>query len=652
MRLPYEDYRQFDLSKPDKIFTGLDGWIHGLIGRFKRQGQSLKTLRQQAEKICEQGEQLCHLTDTELQQAMQQQAQLWRRGSTDVSLATSLPLVLETAFRVMGMRAYPEQVMGVLAVSEGQLIEMETGSGKSLTAALAAIPMGWSGAPCHLMTVNDYLAQRDAETFAPLYTFCGLEVGAVTGEMDEPARRVGYHCGVTYTTSKQLLADFLRDRLLMGEVRSGAQYSMRQGLGRGLGGKRVSEPVMRGLDQAILDEADSVLIDEAVSPLLIQAEREAEFLDATVETASQLSEQLELDKDYRLDITSRRVIFTDIGRDKLQGLAQVLPPLWRGGARREQLMGQAVSARAFYHQGEHYVIQDDKIVIVDEFTGRLMPSRSWGQGMHQAVEAKEGVPLSPAKEVKARLSFQRFFRLFRRLGGMTGTAEEAVTEFWRIYRLPVVVIPSHWPMTRSSFSACLTDSAEEKWQAIVQDVQDLHQTGRPVLVGTRSVQDSEKLAERLTAKGLRVDLLNALYHQEEAEIIAEAGLLGRITIATNMAGRGTDIKLAPEVIELGGLHVIVSEPHESSRVDRQLIGRCARQNDPGTYRIYISQDDPLLHRFLPKALKRLSPARLEWAAGIAQSRAEVASAKVRRNVLERDIQQSDNLLFASRIGEY
>lgn len=647
MRLPYEEYRQFDLPKPERVFTGLDGYIHGLIGRFQRGKGQIAQLRQQADKVCEDSLKLAELSDTELKARISQQADIQRRD-TDADLLNALPLVVEAAFRTTGMRAYPEQVMGALGVAGGFLIEMETGSGKSLTAAIAAVPMGWSGRPCHLITVNDYLAQRDAKEFAALYKYCGVDVGAVTGEMEEAERQAGYACGVTYTTSKQLLADFLRDRLIIGEVRSGAQYSMRASL---RGGQH-SAPVMRGLDQAILDEADSVLIDEAVSPLQIQAEREAEFLDETVKTAGVLSQQLEQGTDYKLDLSARQVVFTDQGRNRMRELASHLPPLWRARDRREQLMRQAISARAFYRRDEHYVIQDDKIVIVDEFTGRLMPQRNWGQGMHQAVEAKEGVPLSPAREVKARMSFQRFFRLFRRLGGMTGTAEEATGEFWRIYQLPVIPIPSHWPSTRTGLDACVCANAEEKWTAIEEEVFDVHRTGRPVLIGTRSIHDSELLAERLRSRKLKADLLNALYHEQEAEIVAEAGQVGRITIATNMAGRGTDIKLAAGVSELGGLHVIVSEPHESGRIDRQLIGRCARHDDPGSYRVYIAQDDPLLRRFLPKALQRFSAMSLQWGATVAQRRAEAVAAKVRRRVLERDTKQSDALLFASRIGEY
>jgi len=648
VRLPYADYHRLDLPRPERLHTGLDGFIHALGGRLQRGRRRAAPLAARAARIDALVEACAALSEAELSARLADHAATSRRRPDAEVTDAAWALVVEAARRSQGLRAYVEQIMGALGSAEGLVIEMETGSGKSLTAALAAVPLAWSGRPTHLLTVNDYLAERDAARFRPFFARCGLSVGVVTAEQEESVRRDNHHQDITYTTAKELLADFLRDRLLAGLVQSGARRQVRRTLGTLREGR---EAVLRGIDQVIIDEADSILIDEAVSPLQIQAERASELLGEVVPQATRLCDALSEGRDYTADARLRRITFTSAGRQRVAALTDTLPPFWQAPARREELLRQALSARAFFRRDEHYVIHEEKVVIVDESTGRMMPGRSWSHGMHQAVEAKEGVPLSPAREVRARLSYQRFFRLFRHVGGMTGTAREAAAELWRVYRLAVVPIPSHWPSRREVWPVRACADAESKWAAIEAEVLQLHAAGRPVLVGTRSVADSERLFARLQGRGLQVALLNARHHREEAAIIADAGETGRITIATNMAGRGTDIRLGPGVAQRGGLHVIMSEPYEAGRIDRQLIGRCARQGDPGSFRCFLAADDLLIRRYLPGFAGTLLAGRQALAARLAQRRAEAAAAKARVQVLAHDLKQDDALLFASRRGE-
>jgi preprotein translocase subunit SecA len=563
-----------------------------------------------------------------------------------------LALLREAARRECGLQPYPVQLAGALALHRGHLAEMATGEGKTLVAALAAALAGWSGRPCHVVTVNDYLAARDANWFRPLLTFAGLNVAAVTGDLDPRQRRAAYAHAVVYTTAKELLADYLRDRLALGESSFAERLALRLAV-RGAA-ERV---VQRGLDTAIVDEADSVLIDEAVTPLIISRQgQNAALRDACVE-AQRLSEQFERGTDYSIDRRYREVELRPAGKEKLRQLADRMPTLWRGEERRRELLEQALNAREFFERDRHYVVQDGKVTIVDEFTGRLMPQRTWRDGLHQAIEAREGLEVTHPTETLARMSFQRFFRQFRRLSGMTGTGLEAAGEFWHIYRLPVVRIPTHRPCVRVQWPDRTFATAEEKWQAIAVEIRRVHQTGRPVLVGTRSIEASEALARMLEAAGLSARVLNAVRHREEAAIIALAGNPGAITLATNMAGRGTDIRLAEGVAALGGLHVIATERHESSRIDRQLFGRAGRQGDAGSAQAFVSAEDEVLRRFLAAPVRALL-ARAAGAGGLAldsavrfsvrraQARAQAQAYRQRRAVLQQDQWLEEYLGFA------
>jgi preprotein translocase subunit SecA len=415
--------------------------------------------------------------------------------------------------------------------------------------------------------------------------------------------------------------------------------------------------VLRGLHTAIVDEADSILIDEAVTPLIISTTHKNEALREASRIAAELAGVLETEIDYRPNLRYKEIEITGLGRAKIAAATANLERVWNGLARRHELVRDALVAREFFHRDKQYIIEGDKVVIVDEFTGRPMPQRTWRQGMHQAIEAKEGVPITDPSETIARLSFQRFFRCFHRLAGMTGTAREASGEFWQTYRLPVVTIPLNRPCIRQHWDDRAFAKEDDKWEAIVEEIVRVHATGRPLLVGTRSVAASERLASMLNQRGLEFRLLNAVRLYEEAATIALAGERGHITIATNMAGRGTDIKLGVGVAGLGGLHVIATERHESGRVDRQLFGRSARQGDPGSAQAFVSAEDELLRRHLPSPLRdslhRILRQQLPGSAAIgrlafslAQNKAQSLAAKQRRSVLRTDTWLDEALSFA------
>lgn len=645
------EYRLADLAVPGKVTTGLDAFVDRAVGWVKRRRGVLTRLQEEAERIDALADTYRALSHAALTERLTE-SRLWFRrhghqAEADSRLAEALAAIREAADRKLGLRPFKVQLMGALALRRGLLAEMATGEGKTLTASLAAVIAGWTRRPCHIVTVNDYLAQRDAQWLHPLYDFCGVSVGFVTGAMGQLDRQHGYACDVTYTTSKEIVADFLRDRLRLGELHTPARRMIR----------RLLQPVvvarqglvMRGLHTAIIDEADSVLIDEAVTPLIISGVAGGDFDVEAYRAAWKLGSKLEAGIDYRVDARYREVEVLPAGQEKIEANLVSLPTLWRGPARRAELLKQALTARELYHLGRQYVVQEGKVVIVDEFTGRMMPMRRWRDGLHQMIEAKEGVEISPRDATLARLSFQRFFRFFRKLSGMTGTAQEAAGEFWHIYRLPVVRIPTNKPCIRQELPDRVFADAESKWTAIVHEIVRQHELGRPVLVGTRSIAASEKLAERLRELGLEYSLLNATRHSEEAAIIEHAGLAGRITIATNMAGRGTDIKLGPGVAASGGLCVLATERHESHRIDRQLYGRAARQGDPGTAQAFVSTEDELMRRFVPEFVQpwlRLAPRTAGFGFKYAQWSAQRMAFHQRRSVLKMDTWLTESLSFA------
>jgi preprotein translocase subunit SecA len=578
-----------------------------------------------------------------------------RERQTRDDLLRAFAVLREAAFRQLGERPYPVQVAGALAIEAGNIVEMATGEGKTLTATMPATIAGWRGRGCHVITVNDYLAKRDAEWMRKLYGFVGLSVAYIEQGMDPPARRAAYGADITYCTNKEVSADFLRDRLALGRLR-GLPGALLAKLAEG-GGSGTDRLVQRGLHVAIVDEADSVLIDEAVTPLIISGEAPNPEQVHAFQQAADIASALEAGKHYRIDHRYREVDLTSAGKEQLSTAAGGLGGVWAAARRREELITQALTAREFYTLGKQYVVDDGKVVIVDEFTGRLMPDREWRDGLHQAVAAKEKLEVQSPKDTYARISFQRFFRLYKKLSGMTGTAAEATREFWQIYHRPVVVIPTHRPCIRTHAPDRVFATEQAKWDAIVEEIRRIHSLGRPVLVGTRSVRASEHLSTMLSAQGLVHQVLNAVRHAEEAQIVAGAGQPGRITVATNMAGRGTDIKLGRGVAENGGLHVLATERHEAGRIDRQLYGRAGRQGDPGSAATVVSLEDELVRRYCPHLTRMLSKrfgdtkneissATTRRLFDMAQKRAQRLALRQRKGVLRTDDWLDEYLGFA------
>ena len=596
------------------------------------------------------------LAEARLKDQAHRMRDLFRRGRhTGGDVLSAVALVREVAARQLGERPFETQVAGALGLYAGCAVEMATGEGKTLAATMPAALVGWQGRGCHIITVNDYLAKRDAEWMGSIYRFCGLSVAYIDQQMEPADRREAYRADITYCTNKEVTADFLRDRLALGRIGGLSEALLArivEGSGRG-----TDRLVQRGLNHAIVDEADSVLIDEAVTPLIISGEAPNPEQVEAFTHAFELAEGLAPGRHYRFNERYRDVELTDAGRGELARLAEAFGGLWRGARRREEFVVQALTAARHYRRDKHYVVQDGKVVIVDEFTGRLMPDREWRDGLHQAVQAKEQLDVLPPKDTYARISFQRFFRMYRKLAGMTGTAAEAKAEFWQMYHLPVVVVPTHRPCIRQVARDRVFATQLAKWQAVVDEIRRLHATGRPILVGTRSVQASEHLSRILATEGLDHQVLNAVRHAEEAQIVAGAGQTGRITVATNMAGRGTDIRLGAGVAERGGLAVLATERHEAGRIDRQLFGRCARQGDPGSAQAFVSLADELVRRHAPHASawvrrrfghtdRDVSSALTRRVFNAAQRRAERLALRSRKGVLRTDDWLDEYLGFA------
>lgn len=568
-------------------------------------------------------------------------------GFTEPLAAEVFALVRAAAEQTIGLRHFDVQLVGGWALLNGMVAEMNTGEGKTLVATLAAATAALGGRAVHVITVNDYLAQRDAEWMRPVYAALGLTVGCVVHGVAPEERRAAYACDVTYCSNKEVAFDYLRDRLVLGG-RPRLIATRIDALG---GGARSGRLLLRGLQFAIVDEADSVLIDEARTPLILSAQVSQTQEEETYRQALVLARQLG-QPDF--ETRENEITLTPAGGERLETLARLLTGIWTGPRRREQLVRKALTALHLFERDRHYLVRDGKVVIVDAFTGRTMPDRSWEHGLHQLIEIKEDCEVTARRETLARISYQRFFRRYVHLCGMTGTAREVADELWSVYRRRVARIPTNRPVHRTRLPDEIYGPAERKWRAAVKTIEQLHLAGRPVLIGTRSVKTSEHLAAALQAAGLPYQLLNARQDQHEAQIIAGAGEPGRITVATNMAGRGTDIRLAPGVADRGGLHVITMELNDSARIDRQLFGRCARQGDPGSCQAILSIEDDLVATYLPWASARLAgragvPAWIgRFVFASAQRAAGRTYARARRELLELDDYLGDLLAFAGR----
>lgn len=566
----------------------------GLWARHRR--HTLAWLRDQAQRIDREiTPRLRSTSDAALDQDLSDCREAFvraRRRHDEAVLRRGLGLVREVARRATGEEAFIVQLMGALALYHGRIIEMLTGEGKTLTGSLAAPLLAWQHKHVHVLTVNDYLARRDAESRAHIYRRCLLTTGAIQQETDPRQRYDIYTRHIVYGTPKQITADWLRDQIRMGPGHTAWSGRQAMTLGELAGG---GGPMIPGLHAALVDEADAVLIDEGVTPLIIAQSRRADEMGEIYRRAAVIAQSLDEGPDYTIDHLRRKAELKPRGQFRSQKAFIALPePIWKARRRAEELVRSALVARHCYRRGHQYDVVDGRIVIVDEYTGRFLPDRNWEHGLHQSVEAKESVEVTADRETLARLSFQRFFRTYPFLCGMTGTAADATGEMKSVYQRPVTVIPTNRPIARVQWPTRFFRQSEARWAAVVQSVAEVHAQGRPVLVGTRSIQASELLHERLTARGLPHSVLNANFDKDEAEIIAQGGRAGAIIVATNMAGRGTDIKPEPEALRAGGLHVILTEMHTAKRIDRQFIGRAGRQGDPGSAQIFASLDDELI----------------------------------------------------------
>ena len=643
-------------QRKDRLGSKLDRWLGRGLGRL---GLWLSPLRRWglkifADKVVQEACALGDLDDDALRLRIAAlRGKLSSQGLTRDNVARCFALVCEVSQRTLQKRHYPVQLMGGYALLRGGLAEMATGEGKTLTATLPAITVALAGLPVHIVTVNEYLARRDAQTLAPLYGFFGLSVGWIEPEQDPAQRQLSYASNITYCVNKDLVFDYLRDRLAAPGDSAG-QRALRRFLdGHGGAGREL----LRGLFFAIVDEADSIFVDEARTPLIISSERGADAAQAQYPLALQIARQLPADC-YTLFERERNVRLTPAGQQAVEQAAQGLDGHWRFRKAREELIAQALAALHLYTPDKHYIVVDQKIQIVDEFTGRTMADRSWERGLHQLIEAKEALPTSNRRETIARITYQRFFRRYLQLAGMTGTGAEVAPELRSVLGLVTVRIPTHRPLLRKSLGERVFLTDELRWHCVVERISAIKATGRATLVGTRSVQASERLSGLLQQAGIAHSLLNARQDAQEAQIVGQAGQPGSVTVATNMAGRGTDILLHPDVCAAGGLHVILTEFHESRRIDRQLFGRAARQGDPGSHESLVALSDDLFvshAQWLGQSIR----ARFEGAdelpvwVGIllrvfAQGAAERLHARIRKRTLESEKFVDQSLAFSGQ----
>ncbi|MFD2180900.1 preprotein translocase subunit SecA [Rhodoplanes azumiensis] len=652
-RLPaLQPYPERRLPRPDRLTRAVEAVRSVIVPRLA--GMRTRRLRAVVAPAAAQAERLRMLGDDALRHEAlalrhRLRATMVPDRPPDTALtALAFALVREASGRILGMRHHDVQLVGAFAMVSGMIAEMDTGEGKTLTATLAAVTMALAGWPVHVVTVNDYLAKRDAETMMPLYGFFGLDVGVVVQGLAPEARRTAYACAVTYCTNKELAFDYLKDRLALGQARG----ALRLKLGPLGGDDRAGKLLLRGLHFAIVDEADSVFVDEARTPLILSRQASSAAEARLYEQAIALARDLAEGHDFVRHAAERRLELTAAGRARVAAIARGLGGDWRGRANREGLALQALTALLTIDRDEHYIVRDGKVQMVDEYTGRIMPDRFWTDGLHQMIEIKEGCAISGRRVTLARMTYQRFFRRYRRLSGMTGTGREIAGELWRVYGLPVARIPTHKPSRRVVLPDTVLITAEERWAAIAQECRRLVARGVPVLIGTRSVAASEVMSRHLATAGIDHVVLSAAQDAAEAEIVAQAGQPGRVTVATNIAGRGTDIKIAESVKAAGGLHVIMSERHDARRIDRQLAGRCARQGEAGLFRAILSLDDAILagsHLRWVRALARLGgPAARRIALRHAQKRAERLHARMRRDLLRNDESLDHALAFSGK----
>lgn len=636
-------------ERAERVENALDRWTRTRSGRlllrFRPFQRRLVGLAHAAGMLADE----CRsLDDVALVARMRAAA---RTAMHDDDLSPALALVREAASRGLGLVPFDTQLMGAATLMSGRLAEMQTGEGKTLTAALAASIAAAANVPVHVVTVNDYLARRDAEEMGPLYRFLGLTVGVIVSGLSLADRRRAYACNVTYCTNKELVFDYLKDRVAAGGRATRAQLHVRALLT----GNRQAEMLLRGLHFAIVDEADSIMIDEARTPLILAEKGPAVTAPETYRTALAIAGEMRSGTDYEILADRRQLHLLPAGKASLEERTADLDPVWHSRRAREHLVSQALRALHLFHRDQQYLVDaEEKVQIIDEYTGRVLDGRTWEQGLHQMIEVKEGCPLSEQNRTLARITYQRFFPRYLRLSGMTGTAREVTAELYSVYGLEVVAIPTNRPSRRVVRAPICVRDEQAKWRAVASEAGSIAARGAPVLIGTRSVEASERLSAVLDAAGIPHRVLNARQDAEEAAIVALAGEARRVTVATNMAGRGTDIRLGSGVADAGGLHVILTELHDSPRIDRQLVGRCARQGDPGEARAIMALDDELFQRnggWIRALLARFGSdsvggpllGMLRWRA---QRKTAAIQARERRDTLAQDRSMDTMLGFA------
>ena len=613
---------------------------------FRIDQRAFKKIKKKAVKVLDYEKEMKKLSDEELKAKTQYfKDQIQNNGKTvDDILPEAFAVCREAAKRVIGQFPYPVQVFGATVLNEGDVAEMKTGEGKTLTATMAVYLNALEGKGVHVVTVNEYLASRDAEWMGQIYRFLGLTVGVNLREKDTAGKQEAYKCDITYTTNSELGFDYLRDNMAT----------------------RPQDRVLRGLHFAIVDEADSILIDESRTPLIISGG--SGITANSYVTADRFVKSLRKDKDFTYDIKKKSCTLTDKGVDKVEaafGIENLYDPQYSDLVHR---IHQALKANFTMQKDVEYMVSNDEILLIDSFTGRVLQGREYSDGLQQAIQAKEHVTIKPETITLATITYQNFFRLYDKLSGMTGTAKTEEEEFRKIYNMRVIQIPTNRPVQRIDDVDLVFGNSNARFKALVEEVKKRHATGQPILIGTASVEKSEIVDKLLTEAGLPHDVLNANNHAREAAIIAEAGKKGAITIATNMAGRGTDIKIDDEVKKLGGLAVLGTERHESRRIDNQLRGRSGRQGDPGYSRFFVSLDDELMQRFGSDNLQRLfgkmgdeplESSMITKAITTAQKKVEGQNFDTRKNLLDYDdvlrqqreimYKQRDTILFSDSI---
>jgi preprotein translocase subunit SecA len=538
------------------------------------------------------------LSDAELKTTGMRMRGRGRGGeSLDKLVPEAFGLVCVMARRVLGLRPFDVQLAAGVVLHQGALAELATGEGKTLCAALPTFLNALEGKGVHVTTVNDYLARRDAEWMGPIYRGLGLSVGVLQQQMGDQDRAAAYRSDITYGTASEFGFDFLRDRLkVAGAKGQEAPFWAPWVRGATPSGAPLDPSVQRPHHFALVDEADNIFIDEARTPLIISAQTRPATLEEQIvyKWANQLAIQMVPDQHFTFDMKKQKLELTGEGKHLARYANPPSGPHSQAMDKLHEAIEQALHAHYRFRRDQHYMVEKGKVVIIDEFTGRRMPDRHWREGLHQAVEAKEGVQINKAADHAAQITFQSYFKLYKKLAGMTGTAAQNWWEIRRVYKIWVVCVPTNRPVCREMWPDRIFPNEEVKFDAVAEEIARLKALGRAVLIGTRSVDKSEKLSERLKKLGVEHQVLNARQHESEAKIVEQAGQLGKVTIATNMAGRGTDIKPCREVIEAGGLHVLGTERHEALRIDRQLVGRSGRQGDPGSAQFFLSLEDELL----------------------------------------------------------